>query len=109
MIDKRRCDLAQHWWGRVDNVVQGPDAYHPSALDSVFGPYRIALRKLPERKLLNFREAVAAHGKYKIVKCEGDADFYWDPGRTYPQAMKLNAVPFSWLIDRTDFYAEEPT
>jgi len=88
------------WWlgqngGACDHDIPNSIASH--------GIYRVELKKLPERKLLNFREAVAALRDGKRVKVEGIACTWAGPRDTFSAQSILD------YIDRTDFYVEEPT
>lgn len=106
MIDGSRCRDSQFWISDHGAIEHGKEA----ANNPMNGYWRIALRKLPEpRKLLDFRGAIAAHRNQKVVKCAGEDGFHWDPCRIYPQTVGLNDIPLEWMIDRVDFYAEDPT
>jgi len=73
--------------------------------DSI-GPYHVALRKLPERKLLDFRGAIAAHKSCHTILCEGEPRFRWGRAAIIAHIDGVSAS-YEWLIDRTDFYVED--
>lgn len=96
MICIRTCDDNQHWIGI--SGTSGCGRFN-GASHSTFADWRIALRKLPERRLLNFREAVEA-------VCNGETVC-----RNGAIAMSPHcSVSPGYILDRfdeTDFYVQD--